>query len=300
MFQTTQDARWTLPGSESPVFPWERLLGGWRLEPLPPIGKGAFGSVYACRRGDESAACKVVPVTTKSADEMRAEIGRQSACARFAPAVLHARVEPPWAVVVMERFPLCVHRLVRAMFERLGGERFLRALAELIPRLLEQVDGFAGPEPGRQFIHGDLSIQNVLLRFYDAASLDAALAAPRLPGFRLVACDFGYSTMYASGLACDPILARNEMRRAAVFVPGYDRAFFVASLVGAAARWTERTCGDAIREICKCAPELSIVFHETRRIAKVYSAGWKWQEHAMWEPEFLDARGITCAGARRQ
>lgn len=301
------------PGNESPVHPWEKHLGGWTLvhksrkldektgqyaSVACKLGEGAFGSVYACARGSETAACKVVALTRTDADDMRAEISRQRTCARFAPAVFHAHVEPPYGIVVMERFPLCVEDLLAGMFRR--ARPFMRDLAALLPSLLEQIDGFVAPAPGLQLMHGDLSIRNVLLRFYDGCGLEHALLAPRLPAFRLVACDFGYATLYASGLACDPVLARSELRRSTVFLPGYDRAFFLSTLVGAVARWAGRTCDSVSRELCKLEASLIPALKETYKMAKSYGEEWKWQEHAVWARDFLDERGITCAPGRGQ
>lgn len=293
-------------GDESPTFAWEPHLLPWKLESSRPIGRGAFGKVYACRRGSARAACKLIEVGPEGA--ARAEIECQQLCERFAPRVLHTYVGKSHALIVMERFELSVDDLLLDLFQHLELPVFERTLAALLPRLLVHIDGFRAPLPGFEIVHGDLSPKNVLLSMGGLFMSDLRRDAPNIPLSRVVACDFGYSTVYVSGVAHIPLIGRSEMRRMLVYTPGYDRHFFLASAIGSIAHWSKMSVRHWIARLGELAParqgprpSLKEELRATKKFVREYSFVHKWQGHEVWAQDFLDIRGINnCEAGQKQ
>jgi len=285
-------------GDESPTFAWEPHLLPWKLESNRPIGRGAFGKVYACRRGAVRAACKLIEVGNE--DAARDEIECQRLCERFAPRVLHTYISKTCALIVMERFAMSFDHMLEDLFQHLATDVFERTLASLLPRLLVHIDGFRAPMPGFDIVHGDLSPRNVLLGADCITMDDLRRQAPDVPLGRVVACDFGYSTVYVSGIAHRPLMARSELRRMLLYTPGYDRHFFLASVIGAVAHWSKKPARHWVRRLGELAPardgmrpSLKEELRATKKFVREYSSVHKWQGHEIWAQDFLDIRGIN-------
>lgn len=295
-------------GEESPDFPWENDLGGWVLRERKPFGKGTYGQVFECTRNAVRAVCKVIEWSGDRRADAEREIESQRLCARFAPRVYHSHVGPDRAVIVMEYFSMNVERLLAQLWENTTFDAFVEVMANLLPRFLLQIDGFRAPTPNIDVMHGDLSPQNILLRFVPPLYNKLETYLPHLPEFRLVACDFGYSTLYVSGLAHDPPLVRPKIRRPTTYDAHYDRCFFVATTLGMLARWSKLSCREWVDLLSKLGPareglrpSLAEELETATRYVKRYSKPDQWQDCAGWESYFSKPGGAhsDCKHERR-
>lgn len=280
-------------GEESPDFPWENDLGGWALRERKPFGKGTYGQVFECSRHSTRAVCKVIEWSGDRRAEAQREVECQQLCARFAPRVYHAHVGASSAVIVMEMFPTNVERLLAQLWEKTSFDAFAELMANLIPRFLLQIDGFRAPTPNVDIMHGDLSPQNVLVRYVEPLYEKLETYLPHIPEFRLVACDFGYSTLYVSGLPQEPLLARAKIRRPTVYDGLYDRCFFLATTLGMLARWSKLSCREWVDLLGKLGPareglrpSLAEELETAIRYVKRFSKPDMWQDCAGWDSYF--------------
>lgn len=294
--------RWTPPGKEALKIDWMSTLKNWNVMGCASTNGGTFGKIYPCRSKTDpgaTAVCKYIALGEKTtAKQAQHEIKVQIECARFAPLVMEHHVTPEFACIVMERSRMCVTDLMKEVFKvKHNFNAAMHHMAILYVRLLLLIGGFGRPSPGIDFCHGDLTINNVLIDYPDGCPIEDAL-------WRLTAkaCDFGHATLYASGVAIEPLLATSRKRRPCQYDETYDISLFTCSFVGfvacsykvGAKRVCEKLVEYAPKQRSRLRSSVFSVLQDTAERVRRVGANEEWQYHEVWTtPEFLENGGIT-------
>ena len=298
--------RWTPPGKEAVKVDWMASLKHWTVMGCSSTKAGTFGKIYPCRAKNDpskTAVCKYIPLGQKTtAKQAQHEINAQIECARFAPLIMEHGVTAEFAYIVMERSRMCVTDLMTEVFKvKPSFNSVMHHMATLYTRLLLVIGGFVRPSPGIDFCHGDLTINNVLVNYPDGCPLDDALRC-----LTAKACDFGHATLYASGVAVEPLLASTRKRRPRLYDETYDISLFTCSFVGFIASSykvsTKRVCEKlaeyAPKQRSRLRPSIRAVLDDTAERVRTLGAHEEWQYHSIWDtPEKLEAGAITCPPA---
>lgn len=294
--------RWTPPGKEALKVDWMSSLKGWTVMGCASTNAGTFGKIYPCRSKTDSGAtavCKYIPIGDKTtAKQAQHEINAQIECARFAPLVMEHGVNAEFAYIVMERSRMCVTDLMKEVFKtKHNFNAVMHHMSILYVRLMLLIGGFVRPSPGIDFCHGDLTINNVLVDYPDHCTLDNALHT-----LTAKACDFGHATLYASGVAIEPLVAAPRKRRPARYDETYDISLFTCSFVGFIASSykvpAKRVCDKLIeyapKQRSRLRPSIRAVLDDTAERVRLIGAHEEWQYHEIWKTaEILENGGIT-------
>ncbi len=293
--------RWTPPGKEALKVDWMAALKNWTVMGCASTNGGTFGKIYPCRSKTNpgaTAVCKYIALGDKTtAKQAQHEINAQIECARFAPMVMEHGVSADFAFIVMERSRMCVTDLMKEVFRaKPSFNAAMHHMAVLYVRLLLLIGGFVRPSPGIDFCHGDLTINNVLVDYPDGCPLEDALRT-----LTAKACDFGHATLYASGVAIEPLLAAPRKRRPSRYDETYDISLFTCSFVGFIASSykvpAKRVCDKLVeyapRQRSRLRPSVRAVLEDTAERVRDIGAREEWQYHEVWKAEILEAGGIT-------
>lgn len=294
--------RWTPPGKEALKVDWMGALKHWTVQGCASTNGGTFGKIYPCRAKTDpgaTAVCKYIALGDKTtAKQAQHEINAQIECARFAPMVMEHGVAADFAFIVMERSRMCVTDLMKEVFRaKPSFNSAMHHMAVLYVRLLLQIEGFVRPSRGIDFCHGDLTINNVLVDYPDGCPLEQALRT-----LTAKACDFGHATLYASGVAIEPLLSTSRKRRPCQYDETYDVSLFTCSFVGFIASSykvsVQRVCDKLVeyapRQRSRLRPSVRAVLADTAGRVRDIGAREEWQYHEVWgAAEILEGGGIT-------